>query len=180
MLNGRNKMRSALVFIVLVVLGGAVACCPCREVGATDTAFLLDSTIFVRYDTTKVRMRDTIIVQRLEQSSERIETYKQHSTLCNDYCISTAEIDDDGLLRHSLCTNDSAMLPARVVEVERIVRDTVFRDRVEYAERVITKQVKKPLSRLVKGHIIGFWVLLAVTIIRLRKTLIRLFSGWRI
>lgn len=171
-------MRSALFFIVLV-LGGAVACCPCREVGVTDTAFLRDSAVIVRYDTTMVVVRDTIIVQRLERSNERIETYKQTSTLTNKYCVTTAEIEDDGLLRHSLYTKDSAMLPARVVEIERIVRDTIFRDRVEYAERVVTKQVKKPLSKLVKGHIIGFWVLFAITIIRLRKTLIRLFAGWR-
>ena len=167
-------------FILLVVLGGAAACCPCREVGVTDTAFLRDSTKIVRYDTTKVVICDTIIVQRLEQSNERIETYKQSSLLSNKYCITTAVIEDDGLLHHSLTTKDSAMLPARVVEVERIVRDTIFRDRVEYAERETIKEVKKPLSKLVKGHIIGFWVLLAISIIRLRKTLIRLFSGWRI
>lgn len=172
-------MRKHFFIVGLVSLVGAVACCPCRDARVTDTAFLRDSTIFVRYDTTRVTVRDTIIVQRLEQSAERIETYKQHSTLSNDYCISTADIEADGLLYHSLCTKDSAMLPARVVEVERIVRDTIFRDRVEYAERETIKEVKKPLSRLVKGHIIGFWVLLAVTIIRLRKTLIRLFSGWR-
>ena len=174
-------MRKHFFIVVLVsYLLGAVACCPCREVGVTDTAFLRDSTIFVRYDTTKVVVRDTIIVQRLEQSNERIETYKQHSTLSNDYCISTADIEADGLLRHNLTTKDSAMLPARVVEVERIVRDTIFRDRVEYAERETIKEVKKPLSRLVKGYIIGFWVLLAITIIRLRRTLIRTFAGWRI
>lgn len=169
----------ASIFIVLVVLGGAVACCPCREVGVTDTAFLRDSTIFVRYDTTKVVVRDTIIVQGLEQSSERIETYAQHSTLSNDYCISTAEIEADGLLRHSLRTRDSAMLPARVVEVERIVRDSTSRERTENTERTEVKQTKKPLTKFVKAQIVGFWVLLAVTIIRLRKTLIRLFSGWR-
>ena len=172
-------MRKHFFIVVLVSLVGAVACCPCREVGATDTAFLRDSTIFVRYDTTRVVVRDTIIVQRLEQSNERIETYKQHSTLSNDYCISTADIEADGLLRHSLTTKDSAMLPARVVTVERIVRDTIFRDRVEYAERVTIKEVKKPLTGLVKGHIIGFWVLFAITIIRLRRTLIRIFAGWR-
>lgn len=171
-------MRSALFFIVLVLVG-AVACCPCREVGVTDTAFLRDSITIVRYDTTKVVVRDTIIVQRLEQSAERIETYAQHSTLSNDYCISTAEIEVDGLLRHSLRTKDSAELPARIVVVERIVRDTIYRARIENTEHAEVKQAKKPLTKFVKAQIIGFWVLLAVTIIRLRKTLIRLFSGWR-
>ena len=172
-------MRKHIFIVVLVSLVGAVACCPCREVGVTDTAFSRDTTIFVRYDTTKVVVRDTIIVQRLEQSSDSIETYKQHSTLSNNYCISTAEIEADGLLHHTLTTKDSAMLPARVVEVERIVRDTIFRDRVEYAERVITKEVKKPLSRFVKAHIIGFWALVAIIIIKNRRVIIRLFSGWR-
>ena len=165
---------------MLVVLGGAAACCPCRNVGVTDTAFLRDSTIYVRYDTTKVVIRDTIIVQRLEQSSERIETYKQSSLLSNKYCITTAVIEDDGRLHHSLTTKDSAMLPARVVTVERIVRDTIYRERVENTEHAEIKQVKKPLTKFVKAQIIGFWVLLAVTIIRLRRTLIRVFSGWRI
>lgn len=171
-------MRSALFFIVF--LGGAAACCPCRNVGVTDTAFLRDSTIYVRYDTTKVVIRDTIIVQRLEQSSERIETYKQSSLLSNKYCITTAVIEDDGLLHHSLTTKDSAELPSRVVTVERIVRDTIYRERVENIEYVEVKQVKKPLTKFVKAQIISFWVLLAVTIIRLRRTLIRVFSGWRI
>lgn len=166
-------------FILLVVLGGAAACCPCRNVGVTDTAFLRDSTIYVRYDTTKVVIRDTIIVQRLEQSNERIETYKQSSLLSNKYCITTAVIEDDGLLHHSLTTKDSAELPARVVTVERIVRDTIYRERVENIEYVEVKQVKKPLTRFVKAQIIGFWVFLAITIIRLRRTLIRIFAGWR-
>ena len=164
---------------MLVVLGGAAACCPCRNVGVTDTAFLRDSTIYVRYDTTKVVIRDTIIVQRLEQSNERIETYKQSSLLSNKYCITTAVIEDDGLLHHSLTTKDSAELPARVVTVERIVRDTIYRERVENIEYVEVKQVKKPLTRFVKAQIIGFWVFLAITIIRLRRTLIRIFAGWR-
>ena len=166
-------------FFIVLVLGGAVACCPCREVGVTDTAFLRDSTILVRYDTTKVLVRDTIIVQRLDQSNERIETYAQHSTLSNDYCISTADIEADGLLRHSLRTKDSAMLPARVVEVERIVRDTIYHNTSESAERVITRQVKKPLSWVVKTHIIGFWVLAVGIFIRHRKKIIRVFAGWR-
>ena len=169
-------------FFIVVLVGyflSAVACCPCREVGVTDTAFLRDSTTIVRYDTTKVVVRDTIIVQRLEQSSERIETYAQHSTLSNDYCISTADIEADGLLRHTLRTKDSAMLPARVVEAERIVRDTIYHNTSESAESTITRQVKKPLSWVVKTHIIGFWVMAAGIFIRHRKKIIRVFAGWR-
>ena len=171
-------MLTALFFIVLV-LGGAVACCPCREVGVTDTAFFADSAKIVHIDTMRVEVRDTIIVQRLEHSNERIETYAQHSTLSNDYCISTADIEADGLLRHSLRTKDSAMLPARVVEVERIVRDTIYHNTSESAERVITRQVKKPLSWVVKTHIIGFWVMAIGIYIRHRKKIIRVFAGWR-
>lgn len=172
-------MRKHIFIVVLVGFLLAVACCPCREVGATDTAFLRDSTIYVRYDTTKVVVRDTIIVQRLEQSNERIETYAQHSTLSNDYCITTADIEADGLLRHSLRTKDSAMLPARVVEAERIVRDTIYHNTSESAESTITRQVKKPLSWVVKTHIIGFWVMAAGIFIRHRKKIIRVFAGWR-
>ena len=172
-------MLTALFFIVLV-LGGAVGCCPCREVGATEAVFFGDSAKIVHIDTMRVVVRDTIIVQRLEQSSERIETYAQHSTLSNDYCTSTADIEADGLLRHSLRTKDSAMLPARVVETEHVVRDSASRERTENTERTEIKQTKKPLTKFVKAQIIGFWVLLAVTIIRLRRTLIRVFSGWRI
>lgn len=165
-------------FIGFIILGGA-ACCPCREVGATEAVFFADSTKIVHIDTMRVEVRDTIIVQRLEQSSERIETYAQHSTLSNDYCTSTADIEADGLLRHSLRTKDSAMLPARVVEVERIVRDTIYRNTSESAERVVTRQVKKPLSWVVKTHIIGFWVMVVGIYIRHRKKIIRVFAGWR-
>lgn len=169
-------------FFIVVLVGyflSAVACCPCREVGVTDTAFFADSTKIVHIDTMRVVVRDTIIVQKLEQSSERIETYAQHSTLSNDYCTSTADIEADGLLRHSLRTKDSAMLPARVVEVERIVRDTIYHNTSESAERVITRQVKKPLSWVIKTHIIGFWVMAAGIFIRHRKKIIRVFAGWR-
>lgn len=169
-------------FFIVVLLGyflSAVACCPCREVGVTDTAFFADSTKIVHIDTVRVVVRDTIIMQKLEQSSERIETYAQHSTLSNDYCISTAEIEADGLLRHSLRTKDSAMLPARVVEEERIVRDTIYHNTSESAERVNTRQVKKPLSWVVKTHIIGFWVMAVGIFIRHRKKIIRVFAGWR-
>lgn len=172
-------MRKHFFIVVLVGYFFAVACCPCRKVGVTDTAFLRDSTTIVRYDTTKVVVRDTIFVQRLEQSIERIETYAQHSTLSNDYCISIADVEADGLLRHSLRTKDSAMLPARVVEVERIVRDTIYHNTSESAERVITRQVKKPLSWVVKTHIIGFWVMAVGIYIRHRKKIIRVFAGWR-
>lgn len=169
-------------FFIVVLVGyflSAVACCPCREVGVTDAAFFADSTKIVHIDTMRVVVRDTIIVQALEQSSERIETYAQHSTLSNDYCISTADIEADGLLRHSLRTKDSAMLPARVVEVERIVRDTIYHNASESAERVITRQVKKPLSWVAKTHIIVFWVMTAGIFIRHRKKIIRVFAGWR-
>lgn len=147
--------------------------------GVTDTAFLRDSTKIVHIDTMRVVVRDTIIMQKLKQSSERIETYAQHSTLSNDYCISTAEIEADGLLRHTLRTKDSAMLPARAVEAERIVRDTIYHNTSEGAERVTTRQVKKPLSWVVKTHIIGFWVMVVGIFIRHRKKIIRVFAGWR-
>ena len=173
-------MRKHIFIVVLVsYLLGAAACCPCREVGVTETVFFADSTKIVHIDTMRVEVRDTIIVQKLEQSSERIETYRQSSLLSNKYCITTAVIESDGKLLHHLYTRDSAMLPARVVEIERIERDTIYHNTSESTERVVIRQVKKPLSKLVKGHIIGFWVLLAISIIRLRKTLIRLFSGWR-
>ncbi len=171
-------MLIALFFIVLVVLGDT-ACCPCRSVGATETVFSADTAKVIHIDTMRVVVRDTTIVQRLEQSSERIETYAQHSTLSNDYCTSTAGIEADGLLRHSLRTKDSAMLPARVVEVERIVRDTIYHNTSESAERVITRQVKKPLTWVIKTHIIGFWVMAAGIFIRHRKKIIRVFAGWR-
>lgn len=178
MLNGRNKMLTALFFIVFV-LGGAVGCCPCREVGATEAVFFADSAKIVHIDTMRVEVRDTIIVQRLEHSNERIETYRQSSLLSNKYCITTAVIEGDGKLLHHLYTRDSAMLPARVVEVERIVRDTIYHNTSESAERVITRQVKKPMSWIVKTHIIGFWVMAIGIYIRHRKKIIRVFAGWR-
>lgn len=170
-------MLTALFFIVLVL--GGIACCPCREVGATEAVFFADSAKIVHIDTMRVEVRDTIIVQSLEHSNERIETYKQSSLLSNKYCITTAVIEGDGKLLHHLYTRDSAMLPARIVEVERIVRDTIYRNTSESAERVVTRQVKKPLSWVVKTHIIGFWVMAAGIFIRHRKKIIRVFAGWR-
>lgn len=171
-------MRTALFFILLVVLGGAVGCCPCREVRTAEAVFNYDTTKVVHVDTTHVIIRDTTTLQRLLQSRDRVVGVRE-SHLENDYCTSDAVVNGDGSLTHTLDTKDSAMLPARVVEVERIVCDTIFRDRVEYVERVITKQVKKPLSKLVKAHIIGFWVMAVGIFIRHRKKIIRVFAGWR-
>ena len=74
----------------------------------------------------------------------------------------------------------------RLVEVERIVRDTIYADTqnsntsTSNTQTTTTKKVKKPMSWVVKTQIIGFWLLAAGIIIKNRKTIIRVFSGWRI
>lgn len=167
-----------LIIVILAMLSGA--CCPCRHAVGEDTRIERDSVYITRYDSLIVARRDTMWLGRLEQSNESVETYAQHSQLSNAYCISTADVGDDGRLSHRLYTRDSAMLPARVAEVEHIVRDTVFRDRETCSERVVVKQVPRPKTWWSTTKDILLVGLAVLSLWQNRKIILAIIRLWRI
>ena len=175
--------RSIAVALAIV----ACACSTTKEVVSTTTSSDVqrDSVYITHYDTLRIVERDTFRLQQLEQWHERVMA-RGLSTLQNPYCVTTAEVDAEGYLRHSLDTRSEASFPVRMIEVERIVRDTIFMQNESEStvnnstQSVITKKVKKPLSWFVKTQIIALWVIVAVIIIKNWRTIVRVFSGWRI
>ena len=178
-------MVNRIIVIALAIM--VCACVSTREVVSTTTSAEMqrDSIYITHYDTIRIVERDTFRLAQLEQWHERVMA-RGLSALQNPYCTTTAEVDSAGYLHHTLDTRSEASFPVRIVEVERIVRDTISINTqssnatTNSAQSTLTKKVKKPMSWVVKTQIIGFWLLVAGIIIKNRKTIIRVFSGWRI
>lgn len=170
-------MTRALAIMLIVAV---VGCCPCKHAGVTTSTSVQDSVYVTRYDTVREVRRDTLWYARLEQSSDRREVYAQHSELTNAYCISTADIADDGRLTHSLTTRDSAMLPIRIREIEHVVHDTIYRYRADAEAKTITKTVPRTRTW---WHTTKDMLLLGLVCLALwqnRKLFLRLFGVWKI
>lgn len=162
-------------FIVIVFLG-AVACCPCRKAGTTTIVEVQrDSVYITHYDTLRVVERDTMWMERLEQSHDRVTIKASSSYLDNDYCITTAEVDEEGRLTHTLDTRDSAMLPVRTIYRDRIVRDTVIRlkDRLDTKAEIEVREVRVT-TWWQRTQIVALWLLLGALAIRYRKEILSL------
>lgn len=180
-----NAKVNKVIAVALAIV--ACACISTKEAVSTATSIEVqrDSVYITHYDTVRIVERDTFRLTQLEQWHDRVMT-RGMSTLQNPYCVTTAEVDAEGYLRHTLDTKSEASFPVRLVEAERIVRDTIYADTQSSSTSTsntlttTTKKVNKPMSWLVKTQIIGFWLLVAVIIIKNRKTIIRVFSGWRI
>ena len=91
-----------------------------------------------------------------------------------------------GILTHRLDTRPSAMMPVRLVEVTQVERDSAYLSEVTASastatsEQIIERKVKKPLSWFVKTQIAGFWIFVAIALIKYGKVIIKFVSGWRI
>lgn len=171
-------MRKAFFIVVLGCLV-AVACCPCRKAGAATIVDKVerDSVYINHYDTMRIVERDTMWLERIEQSHDRVMVNASHSYLENAYCTSSADVSEEGILTHTLDTRDSALLPVRVIYRDRVVRDTIYRNKsnkdtstsTEVQERVVRK-----MTWWGKTQIIALWVLLAILAIRYRKEIFAL------
>lgn len=177
------KWRDFWYFVALMALVclciSAVACCPCRKLGESVESIERDSTYVVRHDTVHIVERETIALRPLLPSHDYIITQEQYSRLDNAYCVSTAEIDTEGLLRHSLDTKDSALMPVRTVRVEHIVRDTVVRWRTNNRTEVKVKEVVRSAwyDKALRWVSLG---LFAIVIWQNRKWIGKLIGLWRI
>ena len=166
----------ALVALATMLLCG---CCPCKRVGVTANVNSADSTYTAHDQFVRIIIKDTLLLQPLTPSHDMNVTKAQFSELENRYCTSMASVDDEGYLHHTLDTKDSAMLPAREVTRDSVVRDTIirYRDRVEARVEVQRVKVKpwwvKPLGAITA-------VLTVIVVWQNRKRILSIVSLWRI
>lgn len=157
------------------------ACCPCRQAGTATAVADKDSTYTAHHDIVRITMRDTMTLQPLAQWHERVKVEAKHSHLENAYCASTASVDEEGMLTHTLDTRDSALLPSRVVYRDRVVRDTIYRfkDRIDTKVETIIKIERKVhwYDKIIRVVCIGLAV---VVLWQNRKRIMTIFRLWRI
>lgn len=178
-------MKNLLYIVVCVA---AVACCPCRKAGVTQSVSeverVRDSVYVYHYDTLRVVERDTLRHTPINQWHESVSLKASHSYLENEYCTTTASVSELGILTHRLDTRDSATLPVRLVEVRKVERDTIYMSLATASEssseieRIVER--KAPLSWFVKAQIAGFWIFVAIALVKCGKVIIKYVSGLRI
>lgn len=137
--------------VVLLVLLGAGACCPCRRL-ATSTA---DS---VRVET-RIRteyVRDTLFVEVPAESTTQTVT-TDYSHLETNFAVSDARIEPDGRLFHSLW-NKPQNAPVAVNT------PVIYRDSIVYRDRTINNiiEMERQLTAWQRFQMSGFWALVAV------------------
>lgn len=175
-------MRSFSI-VVLVSCLVAVACCPCRKAGATTIVDKMerDSVYINHYDTLRIVERDTMWLERIEQSHDRVMVNASHSYLENAYCTSSADVSEEGTLTHTLDTRDSALMPVRTIYRDRVVRDTVIRlkDRVDVKQEIMIREVRK-VTWYDKCLRVISAALFIIVLWQNRKRIIQIISLWRI
>lgn len=173
-----------LIYIVVCV--AAVACCPCRKIGATasvDIEHVRDSVYVQHVDTLRVVERDTLYLAPINQWHNSVTLASSYSFLENEYCTSRASIDSMGILTHTLDTRDSATLPVRIREVYKLVVDSVATSNEATAQSASTTTIERRVKHITwwqRTQIVGFWLLAAAIVVKYRKVIIKLFTGWRI
>lgn len=108
---------------------------------------------------------------------ERVSVVVKDSTshLENDYAISDAKINRDGTLHHSLTTKP------KKVEVP-FQKPIITKDSIK--TRVITKtsiqkvEIEKPKSWWDKTKSYGFYILVILTLLRYRKSILKLVTAF--
>ena len=172
--------------ICIVVCVAAVACCPCRKIGATasvDIEHVRDSVYVQHVDTLRVVERDTLYLAPINQWHNSVTLASSYSFLENEYCTSRASIDSMGILTHTLDTRDSATLPVRIREVYKLVVDSVATSNEATAQSASTTTIERRVKHITwwqRTQIVGFWLLAAAIVVKYRKVIIKLFTGWRI
>lgn len=172
-----------LIYIVVCV--AAVACCPCRKVGTTVSVIesVRDSVYVQRIDTLRVVERDTIHLAPINQWHNSVSLAASYSFLENEYCTSSASVNSVGVLTHTLDTRDSATMPVRIREIYKFVVDSVYvsKDAEAQSTQVATIEHRvKHVTWWQRTQIVALWVLVAVIVIKYRKVIIKVISGWRI
>lgn len=173
-----------LIYIVVCV--AAVACCPCRKIGATasvDIEHVRDSVYVHHVDTLRVVERDTLYLAPINQWHNSVTLAASYSFLENEYCTSSASVDSVGVLTHTLDTRDSATLPVRIREVYKFVADSVATSSEATAQSASTTTIERRVKHITwwqRTQIVALWVLVTAIVIKYRKVIIKVILGWRI
>lgn len=173
-------------FIYIAVCVAAVACCPCRKIGATasvDIEHVRDSVYVQHIDTLRVVERDTLYLAPINQWHNSVTLASSYSFLENEYCTSRASIDSMGILTHTLDTRDSATLPVRIREVYQFVADSVATSNEATAQSASTTTIERRVKHITwwqRTQIVGFWLLVAALVVKYRKVILKVITGWRI
>lgn len=149
-------MRAAIVLLALLL---AIGCCPCRKAVAP----AVRDSVRVETEIRTEYMRDTVLVEVPTETKEQTvrDTTSHLETM---FAVSDAGITSDGALHHTL-RNKPQRYPAEV-ETKIVYRDSVvYRDR----EKILRVEVERPLTWWQQTRLRGFWALLAVVVLLLRK-----------
>lgn len=173
-----------LIYIVVCV--AAVACCPCRKIGATasvDIEHVRDSVYVHHVDTLRVVERDTLYLAPINQWHNSVTLASSYSFLENEYCTSSASVDSVGVLTHTLDTRDSATMPVRIREVYKLVVDSVYISKDAEAQSTQVATIERRVKHITwwqRTQIVGFWLLVAALVVKYRKVILKVITGWRI
>lgn len=158
-------MKKLVLFAVLLT-----ACCPCRHLTKSTRDSVRIETI-VRTE----RIPDTVLIE-VPAERERQTVRDTVSRLETSFAVSDARIEPDGALFHSLENKPQK----RPVPTEKQI---IYRDSVIYRDRTNSEivEVERRLTWWQQTKMRGFWVLLAVLTVLLRRKILaplgRFFAG---
>ena len=192
------KWRDFWYFVALVALVclcmSVMACCPCRKLGESVESTSADSVVHHQLKVERINIWEELEVRPLAPSKQRDvfsvweglpndfarpKLMAQHSFLENEYCTSTADIDEFGKLTHRLDTKSEALMPVRHITEEKTLVDSTNLRRKQQRTTVKVKEVRKVAwyDKFIRIIAVG---LLAVVVLQNRKWIMKLIGLWRI
>lgn len=148
-------------FAIIVFLASSLtACCSHKSAVRENSEFMKDS-VRIEYREVTTLVTDTVYLEVPLLSSDRVTT-DSTSHLENEYAVSDASIDRNGLLHHALSTKPQkkpVVTQSQVTEKE--TSQTKDSDRV----RTEVKYIKRDLLWYEKAQIWGFRGLLLLVVI---------------
>lgn len=151
-------MKKLVIFILLVL----VSCGPIRHLPSETVRTVHDSIYVERIDTVQIELLKEVVMA-IEMDSSHLET---------KYAESTALIDTNGYLRHTL-RNKDVRIPVQVVNKEVIV----YKDSIVYKEVPI--EVEKQIVKAPKSYwflMVWFVVSMVMIVLRVKKIFTKTFS----
>lgn len=155
-----NRVFTAFIFFAAAVMTS------CSSRKNVITSQISDSIKIEREIEYIERLRDTVIYVMIPQEAKSMETLRDSSYLETSLAESTAKINPDGSLHHTL-NNKSRKVPVNLQVSDRISRNTENKRHVSETIREIS--VKMPLTGLEKFLIcsgIILWVLAVTAVMK--------------
>lgn len=160
-------MKYYYIAIIPLLIGCSATKKAVVEVKEKDSA-----RVEIRYE--KVFVPDTIYIELPEQKAE-ITTKKRESHLENTYAVSDAKINDDYSLFHTLELKQ-VKIPHKIDKVVERKDSIIYKTK----DKMIVKEVKAKLNKWQKTQIIGFWLLLAFAIYKLKNYFLKVINIFKL